>query len=84
MKLRLVLIGLVFLFAGCKDSDVAQFKSLGSRHHIRQFGCDGRVINEWWSTGNVSNEAQSDGWYFEDEKTHKLVEVTGILVIEQE
>jgi hypothetical protein len=84
MRIGIILVVLALLLTGCKDSDVAQLKSLGSRHHIRQFGCDGRVINEWWSTGNVSNESQSDGWYFEDEKTHKLVEVTGILVIEQE
>ena len=48
------------------------------------FGCDGKVIASWESTGNVSNQTQSDGWYFKDAKTGLLVEVTGNLVIEQE
>ena len=47
------------------------------------YGATGTVIKVWESTGNVSNEAQSDGWYFKDEATGKLVEVTGTLVIEQ-
>jgi hypothetical protein len=30
------------------------------------------------------NEKNSDGWYFEDAKTHKLVEVAGTVVFEAE
>jgi hypothetical protein len=86
MTIRLILFALLLLVlcAGCKDSDLAQLKSMGSRHHVQLLACDGHVIQEWHSTGNVSNESESDGWFFEDEKTHKLVEVTGVLVIEQE
>lgn len=40
------------------------------------------MIREWEATGNVSNESSSDGWFFKDEKTGLLVEVTGTLVIE--
>jgi hypothetical protein len=32
-------------------------------------------------TGSVSNEKSSDGWYFEDAKTHNLVELTGDIQI---
>jgi len=81
----LFVVGIVVsLVDGCKDSQIAQFGSLGSRHKITQYGCDGKVIGQWESTGNVSNESNSDGWYFKDQKTGKLIEVTGTLVIEQE
>ena len=46
------------------------------------YGCDGKIIKQWESTGSVSNSEKSDGWYFEDAATGKLVEVTGTLSIE--
>lgn len=85
MKIRLAFCIALFLIAfGCKDADVSQLESLGSKHRVTMFGCDGKVIGQWEATGNVSNEDHSDGWYFKDAKTGKLVEVTGTLVIEQE
>ena len=82
---KLFLISLITLsFTACKDSSKAQFNALGKKHTIKQYTCDGKVFNQWESTGNVSNEANSDGWYFEDAKTGKLVEVTGSIVIEVE
>lgn len=74
------LIGLL-VFSGCKDATRAQFNALGNRHKITMFS-GGQKIGEWISTGNVSNENHSDGWYFKDEKSGRLVEVTGTLVIE--
>lgn len=79
--LSLVLVGLLTL-SGCKDSTRAQLSALGKRHKVTLYGVDGKVIREWISTGNVSNQSHSDGYYFEDEKTHLLVELTGTVVIE--
>lgn len=84
MKRLIIAFGIILGFASCKDSTIAQFKSLGTKHYITQYGSDGKILNKWTSTGNISNQAQSDGWYFEDSATHKLVEVTGTLKIEQE
>lgn len=75
---------LLAVMSGCKDAEVQQFEALGSHHKITLYGATGTVIGQWESTGNVSNESNSDGWYFRDVKTGKLVEVTGTLVIEQE
>jgi hypothetical protein len=84
MKARVAVVALfVAGLVGCKDSTRAQFESLGSRHHIVMYS-GGQKVGEWYATGNVSNESQSDGWYFRDEKTGKLVEVTGQIVITQE
>ena len=80
-KIVIILIAVVAL-SSCKDATIAQFNALNKKHIITQYGCDGKVINKWISTGSVSNEEHSDGWYFEDEATGKLVEVTGQIVIE--
>jgi hypothetical protein len=86
MKRITLILALVATLAlattGCKDATRAQFSALGKRHRVTLYAYDGKVIKEWISTGNVSNQHASDGWYFEDEKTHLLVEVTGTLVIE--
>jgi len=86
MKIVFAILALVSLLplAGCKDSEYAQFQALGSRHRITLYGATGTAIKTWESTGNVSNEGQSDGWYFKDAASGKLIEVTGTLVIEQE
>jgi hypothetical protein len=74
----IVLVAL--LAVGCKDATRAQFSALGKKHHIVQFS-GGKIVGEWTSTGNVNNQTQSDGWYFEDVATHGLVEVSGTLQI---
>jgi hypothetical protein len=68
---------------GCKDSTRAQWESLGTKHKIYVYS-GGVCVKTYESTGNVSNEAHSDGYYFEDSTTHKLIEVSGTVVIEQE
>lgn len=82
-KLIFILLAGITL-SSCKDATMAQFRSIGSKHKVTMYGCDGKVIRTWESTGNVSNEKNSDGWYFEDAATGKLVELTGPLSIEQE
>jgi len=69
---------------GCTDAQRQQVDSFGSKHHVTLYAADGHVIKQWEATGNVSNETQSDGWFFRDEATGKLVEITGTIVIEQE
>lgn len=82
MKLISLLFAGLFLTGCFKDSERAQWRALGMRHRVTLYGCDGTVIKTWISTGSVNNESQSDGWYFEDEATHRLVETTGTIVIE--
>lgn len=52
------------------------------KHKITMYGCDGKVISKWESIGNVRSDGS--GWYFEESTSHKLIELTGVLVIEQE
>lgn len=79
-----ILITVLLLVAGCKDATRAQFFSLGSKHKISVYS-GGQCVKVYESSGNVSNETNSDGWYFEDAQTRKLVEIAGgPIVIEQE
>ena len=82
MKKLIVILAAIGMLTSCKDSETAQFNALGKPHIITMYGCDGKIIKQWESTGSVSNSEKSDGWYFEDAATGKLVEVTGTLVIE--
>ena len=82
MKRLLLVVCIGLCLVSCKDSQTAQFQALGRHHKITQYGCDGKILGQWESTGNVSNAEQSDGWYFEDVATGKLVEVTGTVQIE--
>ena len=79
--LALMLVASATMMTSCKDATVAQFQALSKPHLIKQYGCDGKIINQWRSTGSVSNEQYSDGWYFEDAATGKLTEVTGSIVV---
>lgn len=81
-KLILLLCITCFLSSCFKDSEKAQFSALGKQHIITLYGCDGKQVKQWTSTGSVSNEEKSDVWFFEDLETGKLIEVTGNIVIE--
>lgn len=81
MKRLILALIVIVTAASCKDATQAQYNALGKEHLIYQYSADGAVINKWTSTGSVSNEANSDGWYFEDSATNKLVEVTGTVTI---
>jgi hypothetical protein len=81
--IALFVMAVALLGFGCKDSEVAQWKSLGTKHRVTVYS-GGVAVKVYHSTGNVSNEGQTDGWYFEDAETHRLVEVSGTVVIEQE
>lgn len=71
----------VLSFNGCSDATSAAISALGSKHIITLYGCDGKVIQQWTSTGKINNEEHSNGYYFKDEKTGKLVMVDGTVVI---
>lgn len=80
-KIIIILLAIVALNS-CKDSTQAQFAALGKHHIITLYGATGVPIKTWESTGGVSNETYSDGWYFEDLETGKLIEITGTIIIE--
>jgi len=86
MKKSVLKTGLVALFislfmGSCTDAVKAKFGGLGDEFKVEMINCDGTVTREWISTGKVESEQSSDGYYFMDKSSGKLIEVTGRLVI---
>lgn len=82
-KVLLSLILGVSMLTSCTDSSMSKITSLGSKHSITLYGADGKVIETWISTGKPHSEKSSDGYYFTDSKTGKLLEVCGTIIIKQ-
>ena len=82
MKKLLFLVALIAIFGmtSCTDANQAKLGSYGKSHKIEMYS-GGKKVREWISTGKVSSESNSDGYYFFDRKTGKLIEVSGDVVI---
>ena len=81
-QLITVLVALfIITFSSCTDAERAKFGGLGDEFKIEMVNCDGTVSKSWISTGKVKSEEISDGYYFMEKGTGKLIEVTGRLVI---
>ena len=81
MKKLLIASSFILLFFSCTDAKKAKFGGFGSKFQIEMLNCDGTVARTWISSGKVSSEKSSDGYYFMEEGTNKLIEVTGRLII---
>jgi len=80
MKKVLCLCLLVSL-VGCTNANWKQVTTIGSPAHILCYS-GGKVVLDTHSTGKILTEKQSDGWYFEDATTHKLIRVNAQCIIE--
>jgi len=79
--MRFVLLAiLVAVSVGCTDAEWSQLSAYGAKHHVELWS-GGKMVKEWTSSGKVLSESHSDGYYFKDDDTNKLVRVTGDLVI---
>ena len=67
-------------FFGCTDAQKKQISSLGSTGEIVCYS-GGKEIYRGRSTGKISTEGHSDGWFFEEEGSHKLVRISADCVI---
>lgn len=74
---------LAVLLAGCTSAERAQIGAVGGSQHVVLYACDGHMISEWDSDGVVHTETGTDGWYFKDRISGKLVRVSGSVVITQ-
>lgn len=88
MNIKIILLAIlllitVYLFTGCTSADRAKICAYGSKHKITLYS-GGVAVRTWHSSGAISNEEHSDGYYFMDDATGKLVTISGQVVIEQE
>lgn len=82
-KLLLITALFVLVNTGCTDAQKSKFYGLGDEFKVELVNCDGSVTHSWVSTGKVQSEDSSDGYYFRDKATNKLIEVTGTLIISE-
>ena len=78
-KIAIFIISMSLL--SCTDAYKAKVGGLGDRFKVELINCDGSITHKWVSSGKVESENNSDGYYFMEEKTNKLIEVTGTLII---
>jgi hypothetical protein len=87
MNIRLlvaaIVLLLIFSMAGCTSADRAKVFAYGSHHKITLYS-GGVAVRVWHSSGAINNEEHSDGYYFMDDTSGKLIRVSGDIVIEQE
>lgn len=65
---------------GCTDAGRAKFGGYGDKFKVELYS-GGQKVREWTSSGKVLSESSSDGYYFNDSESGKLIEVSGDVVI---
>ena len=83
MKKVLILSSVIalFLLSSCTDAQMEKTLTNYGKEFTVEMYSGGQLVRTWTSSGKVSTESQSDGYYFKDKATGKLVEVAGDLVI---
>jgi hypothetical protein len=71
---------MLLLVLACTDAEIAKVTALGSAGHITCYS-GGTIIYEGESSGRIATETQSDGWFFNEKKTNRLVRISGDCVI---
>lgn len=80
MKTKLLIVGGALLFASCTDARWEKTTSFTNPRSIKCYSGE-KLIYDGISTGKISSEQNSDGYYFVDSKTKKLTEVSGNCVL---
>ena len=76
-----ILVATTFSLSRCSNADMAQLFANGSDAHITCYS-GGQIIYNGYSQGKVETEKASDGWYFKDKETHKLMRISGTCIIQ--
>lgn len=83
MRHLIVVFFVCLLVTGCFSAQRARVFAANSPHRVEVYS-GGKLVKTYRSLGRVLAEEGSDGWYFEDSVSRKLVHVAGTVVIEQE
>jgi hypothetical protein len=77
---RLILLVCAVGFSGCTDGARAKYGAMGNTAEIVCYS-GGVEIMRTKSTGMVGSEEKSDGWFFNDAKTNRLVRTNADCII---
>lgn len=78
---RIVLLIALLTTLGCTEAQRGKFYALGDSAHVKCYS-GGELIYDGYSTGKVSSEDNSDGYYFVDKKDERTKEVSGNCIID--
>ena len=73
-------VALTLLSTSCTDATRSKVTGYGGKYKVELYS-GGKLVKEWTASGKVQSEETSDGYYFKDEKTDKLIEVSGTVII---
>ena len=73
---------LTFLVFPWTDASRSKLTGYGDEYKVEMYS-GGQKVREWTASGKVNSEGGSDGYYFNDKATGKLIEVAGDVVITQ-
>lgn len=73
---------LMVSMVSCTDAEKSKLGGYGDTFTVKVLGPD--TIITYHSTGKVISEKESDGYYFTNRETGKLVEVSGNVIIEED
>jgi hypothetical protein len=79
VSVLLLVITTIFMVS-CTDAGQEKLFNYGNEFKVEMYS-GGQLVRTWVSTGKVKSEEGSDGYYFKDKATGKLVEVAGDIVI---
>jgi hypothetical protein len=78
---KIIIIAILFIgLNSCTDAEQAKITGYGKDYKIEMYS-GGKLVKTWYSSGKVLSEKKSDGYYFEQKMTNKIVEVSGDVVI---
>lgn len=77
---KLILIGFLILGVSCSEARRAKIMGFGQARSIVCYS-GGKLIYKGHSTGKINSEENSDGYYFKEQGTGKLVEVSGNCIL---
>ena len=80
ITLLTIIIG-PMLMISCTGANKAKRESRGKPHKVTLYS-GGKAIQEWITEGRVKSAQNSDGYYFMNDATGRLIEVSGDVVIE--
>ena len=81
-KILITALVLATAMTSCTDAEKSKLGGYGDKFTVKVLGPD--TVITYHSTGKVISEDKSDGYYFTNAATGKLVEVSGNVIIEQE
>lgn len=78
---KIIIIAIALIgFNSCTDAEQAKITGYGKDYKIEMYS-GGKLVKTWYSSGKVLSEKSSDGYYFEQKMTSKIIEVSGDVVI---